>query len=113
MSGGSPFIEGEPMLDWEMLMLLDEREDEDEATRYERRAFRQELQWSVSPLVFAAILLAHGGAALARLLSSRARRVWTAVRGSARRRSFAADTSPSREPLAHVHADVSSPIGRL
>jgi uncharacterized membrane protein len=90
------------MLDWEILMLLEEREDEDEATRNERRAFRQELQWNISPLVVAAMLLAHASAGLGRFLISRVMRAWCAVR--MRRVAVNGHAVPMTDPVAQVHA---------
>jgi hypothetical protein len=66
------------MIDWELLTLLSENEDGlDERTRFERREFRRELQWSISPLTFAAILLGSAATTLFELIVSASRRRWS------------------------------------
>jgi hypothetical protein len=48
------------------VLFREEDEFADAATRAERRAFRQEFQWQLSPFTFAALLTWYGVAAAAR-----------------------------------------------
>jgi hypothetical protein len=90
------------MVDWEMFDLLVDEEYLTDQQRFERREMRRELMWSISPLTFAAMLLAIAAQVGWRAMLSGARRSWARLRQAPPR-----DATRSRgDQLSHEQAQI-------